>query len=59
MEVILPAHLAGRFARLYSLRRTGYLLRSTRVLGALGSSVEVIEPEQASLNLSEFVDGCS
>jgi hypothetical protein len=22
MEVILPAHLAGRFARLYSLRRT-------------------------------------
>ena len=46
MEVILPAHLAGRFAGLYSLRKTGYVLRSARVLGALGYSVEVIEPEQ-------------
>jgi hypothetical protein len=46
MEVILPAHLAGRFAGLYSLRKTGYVLRSARVLGALGSSVEVIEPDQ-------------
>jgi hypothetical protein len=44
MEVILPAHLAGRFAGLYSLRKTGYVLRSARVLGALGSSVEVVEP---------------
>jgi hypothetical protein len=44
MEVILPAHLAGRFAGLYSLRKTGYVLRSARVLGALGYSVEVIEP---------------
>jgi hypothetical protein len=46
MEVILPAHLAGRFAGLYSLRKTGYVLRSARVLGALGYSVEVIEPAQ-------------
>src|SRR6266481_5959867 len=46
MEVILPAHIAGRFAGLYSLRKAGYVLRSARVLGALGYSVEVIEPEQ-------------
>jgi hypothetical protein len=45
MEVIVPAHIAGRFARLYSLRKAGYVLRSARVLGALGSSVEGIEPE--------------
>lgn len=45
MEVIIPAHLAGRFAGLYSLRKTGYVLRSARGLGALGSSVEVVEPE--------------
>lgn len=45
MEVILPAHLAGRFAGLYSLRKTGYVLRSARVLGALGYSVEVVAPE--------------
>jgi hypothetical protein len=44
MEVISPAHLAGRFAGLYSLRKTGYVLRSARVLGALGYSVEVVEP---------------
>jgi len=46
MEVMLPAHLAGRLAGLYSLRKTGYVLRSAQVLGALGSSVEVIEPTQ-------------
>ena len=46
MEVILPAQLAGRFAGLYSLRKTGYVVRSARVLGALGYSVEVIEPAQ-------------
>jgi hypothetical protein len=46
MEVILSAHMAGRFAGLYSLRKTGYVLRSARVLGALGYSVEVVEPEQ-------------
>ena len=45
MEVILPAHIAGRFAGLYSLRKAGYVLRSARVLGALGYSVEVIAPE--------------
>src|SRR6058998_267343 len=45
MEVILPAHLAARFAGLYSMRKAGYVLRSARVLGALGYSVEVIEPE--------------
>src|SRR3977135_2799560 len=44
MEVILPAPLAGRFAGLYSLRKTGYGLRSARVLGALGYSAEVVEP---------------
>src|SRR5499425_3582788 len=44
MEVILPAHIAARFAGLYSMRKAGYVLRSARVLGALGSSVEVIDP---------------
>ena len=46
MGVILPAHIAARFAGLYSMRKAGYVLRSARVLGALGYSVEVIEPEQ-------------
>src|SRR6266850_7851420 len=46
MKVLLPAHMAARFAGLYSLRKTGYVLRSARVLGALGYSVEVIEPAQ-------------
>lgn len=45
-EVILPAHLAGRFAGRYSLRNTGSVLRSAQVLGAFGSSVAVIEPAQ-------------
>jgi hypothetical protein len=44
MEVIVASHLAARFAGLYSLRKAGYVLRSARVLGALGYSVEVIEP---------------
>jgi hypothetical protein len=44
MEVVLPAQLAARFAGLYSMRKAGYVLRSARVLGALGYSVEVIEP---------------
>jgi Transposase DDE domain len=44
MEVILPAHMAARFAGLYSMRKAGYVLRSARVLGALGYSVEVIAP---------------
>src|SRR5262249_39349608 len=41
MEVILPAHIAARFAGLYSMRKAGYVLRSARVLGALGYSAEV------------------
>jgi hypothetical protein len=45
MEGILPAHMAGRFAGLYSLRKTGYVLRSARVSGAPGHSVEVVEAE--------------
>src|SRR4029453_8790785 len=44
MEVILPAHIAARFAGLYSMRKAGYVLRSARVLGALGYSGEVIDP---------------
>jgi hypothetical protein len=46
MEVILAAHIAARFAGLYSMRKAGYVLRSARVLGALGYSVEVVEPER-------------
>jgi hypothetical protein len=46
MEVIVPAHLMARFAGLYSMRKAGYVLRSAWVLGALGYSVEVIEPTQ-------------
>src|SRR5262245_65953546 len=46
MDVILPAHLAARFAGLYSMRNAGYVLRSARVLGALGYSVEVVAPER-------------
>jgi hypothetical protein len=34
MEVIGAAHMAARFAGLYSLRTAGYVLRSARVLGA-------------------------
>jgi hypothetical protein len=45
MEVIIPAHIAARFAGLYSMRKAGYVLRSARVLGALGYSVEVVAPE--------------
>jgi hypothetical protein len=46
MEVILPAHIAARFAGLYSMRKAGDVLRSARVLGALGYRVEVVEPER-------------
>ena len=45
MEVVLSAHMATRFAGFCSLRKAGYMLRSARVLGALGYSMEVIEPE--------------
>src|SRR5436853_7225876 len=44
MEVSLPAHIAARFAGLCSMRKAGYVLGSARVLGALGYSVEVVEP---------------
>src|SRR3989440_12801583 len=46
MEVILASHLAARFAGLYSMRKSGYVLRSASVLGALGYSIEVLEPAQ-------------
>src|SRR4029450_1580730 len=46
MEVILTSHLAARFAGLYSMRKSGYVLRSAAVLGALGYSIEVLEPAQ-------------
>jgi hypothetical protein len=46
MEGILASHLAARFAGLYSMRKAGYVLRSASVLGALGYSIEVLEPEQ-------------
>ena len=35
-EVIVASHLAARFAGLYSMRKSGYVLRSASVLGALG-----------------------
>jgi hypothetical protein len=38
--------LAARFAGLYSMRTSGYVLRSAAGLGALGYSVEVLEPAQ-------------
>src|SRR2546427_2296122 len=46
MEVIVASHLAARFAGLYSMRKSGYVLRSASVLGALGYSAGVLEPEQ-------------
>jgi hypothetical protein len=46
MEVILASHVAARFAGLYSRRKSGYVLRSAAVLGALGYSIEVLEPTQ-------------
>jgi hypothetical protein len=46
MEVLLASHLAARFAGLYSMRTSGYVLRSAAVLGALGYSIEVLEPAQ-------------
>ena len=42
-EVILAAEVAARFAGIYSQRKTGFVLRSARVLGALGYSLEVLE----------------
>jgi len=36
LEVIGASHLAARFAGLYAMRTSGYVLRSAAVLGALG-----------------------
>ncbi len=44
LHVLLASSLAARFARLYSIRNSGFVLRSARVLGALGYSVEVRQP---------------
>jgi hypothetical protein len=44
-EVILAAELTARFAGIYSQRKSGYVLRSARVLGALGYSVEVLDED--------------
>jgi hypothetical protein len=41
MEVLLASQLAARFAGLYSIRKSGYVLRSASVLGALGYSAAV------------------
>ena len=46
MKVRVTSHLAARFAGLYAMRQSGYVLRSAAVLGALGSSVEVLESAQ-------------
>ena len=43
IEVLLAASIAARYAKLYSLRQTGYVLRSAGVLGELGYAVEVTE----------------
>lgn len=44
-EVILAAELTARFAGIYSQRKSGYVLRSARVLGAMGYSVEVLDED--------------
>ena len=46
MSVILASQVAARFAKIYSLRQSGYVLRSAAVLGALGYSLKVLEPAQ-------------
>jgi hypothetical protein len=43
-QVILATEVAARFAQIYSQRKSSYVLRSARVLGALGYSIEVLEP---------------
>ena len=42
-EVILAAEVTARFAGVYSQRKSGYVLRSARVLGAMGYSVEILD----------------
>ena len=46
LEVMVASHLAARFAGLYAMRKSGYVLRSASVLGAMGDGVEVLEPAQ-------------
>jgi hypothetical protein len=46
MGVILTSQIAARFAKIYSLRKSGYVLRSAAVLGAWGYSLNVLEPNQ-------------
>jgi hypothetical protein len=46
LEVVFPAQLAARFAGRYARRQAGYVWRSARVCGALGSRVEGSEPAQ-------------
>jgi hypothetical protein len=43
-EVIIASEVAARFAQIYSQRKSSYVLRSARVLGALGYSIEVLSP---------------
>jgi hypothetical protein len=42
-QVILASQIAARFAAIYSQRKASYVLRSARVLGALGYSLEVLD----------------
>lgn len=44
MEVLVASHLAARCAGRYAMRKSGYVLRSAVVLGALGYRVAVLEP---------------
>jgi hypothetical protein len=46
MEVMVASPLAARFAGLYARRTSGDVRRSAAVLGALGSSLEGLEPAQ-------------
>jgi len=48
LGVILASQVAARFAKIYSLRKSGYVLRSAAVLRALGYSLNVLEPHQGS-----------
>ena len=46
MQVIIASQVAARFAKIYSLRQSGYVLRSAQVLGALGYSPKVLEAHE-------------
>ncbi len=47
-EVLLASRLTERFAAVCLQRKTGYVLPSARVIGALGYGVEVLEPRGCS-----------